>query len=253
MKNLMLILISATVFFSCKSKSPIWDREPVDKSFSTGFPLDEFHRLGEANDTVTQKALVNQHRKQLTKNVMAHYTCVTDEKNVKFVFGSGEVKGVLSGDGKNYDGKFKNELIVIINDPCAKDTVFLACGNGMLSSIHWNGQSDWGTAEKCRFIVEKGQSLAYILAKLESWGVSAQELGLPIVNAGGKNVDQKTYMTKLGKWWSDHLFPGDVIDLCEKKITNKAGQKVNFEKRLAETKKANLKILKKSSKPRRKG
>ena len=111
----MLILISATVFFSCKSKSPIWDREPVDKSFSTGFPLDEFHRLGEANDTVTQKALVNQHRKQLTKNVMAHYTCVTDEKNVKFVFGSGSVKGVLSGDGKNYDGKFKNELIVIIH------------------------------------------------------------------------------------------------------------------------------------------
>lgn len=250
MKNLIFILISAVTFFSCKS--PIWDREPVDKTFAEGFPLDQFHRLGEADDTAAQKVLVNQYRKQLTKNVMSHYLCVTDEKNVKFVFGSGSVKGLLSGDGKHYDGRFKNELIIIVNDPCKKDTVFLACGNGMMSSIHWSRQSDWGTADKCRFVVEKGQSLAYFLPRLQTWGVSAEELGLPIVNSGGKIVDQKTYMVRLGKWWSDHLFPGDVIDLCEKKITNHLGQKVNFKKRLAETKKANVKLLKKSSKPRRK-
>jgi hypothetical protein len=245
LKSLIVILISFVALMSCKSKSPIWDREPVDKSFSTGFPLDQFHRLGEDDDTVAQKTLVNQHRKQLTKNVMSHYPCVTDEKNVKFVFGSGSVKGLLSGDGKHYDGKFKNELIIIVNDPCKEDTVFLACGNGMLSSIHWSRQSNWGTAEKCRFVVEKGQSLAYFLPRLENWGVKAEELGLPIADSKGKIVDSKIYMAYLGKWWSDHLFPGDVIDLCEKKITNSAGQKVNFERRLTETKKANLKILQK--------
>ncbi len=242
LKKLIFILISV-ILFSCKS--PIWDRKPVDTTFAEGFPLDQFHRLGEADDTVAQKALVDEYRKQLTKNVMSHYPCVTDEKNVKFVFGSGSVKGLLSGDGKHYDGRFKNELIIIVNDPCKKDTVFLACGNGMLTSIHWSRQSDWGTPEKCRFVVEEGQSLAYFLPKLESWGVGAEELGLPIVNSKGKIVDSKIYMAYLGKWWSDHLFAGDVIDLCEKKITNQAGEKVDFQKRLAETKKANLKTLKK--------
>lgn len=247
MKKLFFLLsfFSAFFFVSCKQKSPIWDRLPVDTTFATGFPLQEFRQLGEANDTVGQKKLVDQHRKQLTKNVMSHYPCVTDEKNVLFVFGSGSVKDVISGDGKTYDGKFKNELIFIIIDSCAKDTVFLACGNGMLSPIRWKNNSSWGTAEKCRFVVEKGQSLAFFLPKLDDWGVKAQDLGLPISNSKGKIVNQKVYMNYLGKWWSDHLFPGDVIDLCAKQITNAAGQKVDFERRLLETKKANISILQK--------
>ncbi|MFO0743686.1 MAG: hypothetical protein U0469_01370 [Candidatus Paceibacterota bacterium] len=236
-----LIFANLITFTSCKS--PIWDREPVDTTYAIGFPLQEFHKLGEAGDTATQRMLVNQYRKQLTRNVMSHYQCVTNEKNVKFVFGSGKVDKVLSGDGKAYGGKFKNELIFIIDDPCAKDTVFLACGNGMLSPIHWSSQSDWGHAEKCRFVVEDGQSLAYFLPRLKDWGVRAEELGLPIANSKGKIVDDKIYMNYLGKWWSDHLFKGDVIDLCEKKITNHSGQKVDFERRLLETKKANRAIL----------
>jgi hypothetical protein len=174
---------------------------------------------------------------------MEHYKCVTNEKNIQFIFGSGSVKGLLSGDGKHYDGKFKNELIIVVNDPCKKDTVFLACGNGMLSSIHWTNQSDWGYAEKCRFVVEDGQSLAYFLPRLRDWGIKADQLGLPIANSNGKIVDDKIYMSYLGKWWSDHLFTGDVIDMCAGKITNAAGQKVDFERRALETKKANQKIL----------
>jgi hypothetical protein len=244
MKNLFFLFLSAFFFVSCKHKSPIWDRLPVDKSFASGFPLDQFHKLGEAGDTSAQKVLVNQYRKQLTKNVMSHYPCVTDEKNVKFIFGSGSVENLFAGDGKAYDGKFKNELLFIIDDPCVKDTVFLSCGNGQMSSIRWKNNSSWGTAEKCRFVVEPGQSLAYFLPKLDEWGLTAPDLGLPITDAKGKKISQKIYLNYLGKWWSDHLFPGDVIDLCEKKITHD-GKVVNFEKRLAETRKANLENLKK--------
>lgn len=239
----MFFVIITFFFVSCKQKSPIWDRQPANTTYAKGFPLDKFHQLGEANDTTAQKTLVNQYRKQLTKNIMSHFPCVTNEKNVRFIFGSGKVKDVISGDGKTYGGKFKNELIIIVNDPCAKDTLFLACGNGMLSPVRWKNFSDWGYAEKCRFVVGEGQSLAYFLPKLQDWGVKAEELGLPITNEKGKIVDSKIYMNYFGKWWSSRIFPGDVIDLCDKKITNKAGQKVDFDRRLLESKKVNKKIL----------
>ncbi len=250
MKKIFFILsiaVISTFFFACKNKekSPIWDVKPIDTTFTIGFPLQEFHNLGEKNDTVGQKALVQKYRKLLTKNIMSHYQCVTNEKNIRFVFGSGKVEKVLSGDGKTYGGKFKNELIIIVNDPCKKDTVFLACGNGMLSPIHFSNYSDWGSVEKCRYVVEKGQSLAYFLPKLNDWGVKAEELGLPIANRRGKLVDQKIYMNYLGKWWSSHLFPGDIIDLCAKKIIDSNGREIDFDKRLAETKKANQKSKKK--------
>lgn len=252
MKKLFLLMLISNLFFlfACKNeeKNPIWDQKPVDTTFATGFPLQEFHKLGEADDTFAQKAMVNKYRRQLTKNIMSHYPCVTNEKKVRFIFGSGKVKNLLSGDGKTYNGKFKNELVVVVNDPCAKDTVFLACGNGMLSPINFKNYSDWGHVEKCRFVVEKGQSLAYFLPKLEDWGVKADELGLPISNSKGKVVSQKVYLNRLGKWWSDHLFPGDIIDLCNKTITNSLGQKVDFERRQLETKKVTRKVARKTKK-----
>lgn len=242
-----LVISILTFFASCKQKSPIWDRTPSDTTFSTGFPLTEFHKLGEANDTVAQKAIVNKYRRQLTKNIMSHYPCVRDEENVRLVFGSGKVKDLLSGDGKTYSGKFKNELIVIVNDSCVRDTVFLACGNGMLSPINFKSYSDWGSVEKCKFEIEKGQSLAYYLPKIESWGIKANELGIPIADADGKVVNHKVYMNQLGKWWSSYLFPGDIIDLCDGTVKNKAGQVVDFERRILETKKLKNKLLKQKS------
>lgn len=237
---ILAVLTTIITFTACKNKNPIWDRKPVDTTFAASFPLDQFHHLGEAGDTIGQKALVNKYKKQLTKNIMSHYPCVTNEKNVLFVFGSGRVDKVLSGDGKTYGGKFKNELIIMVNDPCVKDTVFLACGNGMLSSIHWTNQSNWGTAEKCRFVVKEGQSLAYFLPKLNDWGVKAKDLGLPIANEDRKIVNEKVYLKVVGEWWSDHLFPGDIIDLCSGTITNSSGQKVNFKLRQKATNSANI-------------
>ena len=111
----------------------------------------------------------------------------------------------------------------------------------MLCPLELTHSSDLGSGSQFRFVVQPGQSLAYFMPKLTAWGVQADELGLPIADAKGRIVSKEKYMTYFGKWWSDHLFAGDVIDLYNKTITHN-GKKVDFKLRQAETKEAN-KIL----------
>lgn len=243
------ILVSLT---ACKKQvDPIHGTEPVNMTFADNFPLQEFKQFGDQGDTLAQKALVEQYRNQLTANVLKNYPCVKEE-NINFLLGSGFAKDVKSGDGKTYSGKFKNELIIIINDPCKTDTLFLACGNGMLSPLRLNHQSDWGTGKQCRFIIKKGEGLAHYLPQLEEWATIAGELQIPIKNSKGEIVSNETYRTYLDKRYQGILFEGDLIDLCAGKIYNKAGQEVDFERRIEETKKANEKLAKKKSSKKRK-
>lgn len=251
MKKLLIALVAiATITAMASCTDPIYNDDPMDTSYSTGFPLDQFHQLGEAGDTAAQRQLVDQYRKQLTANVVNHYPDIQDEKNIKFVLGSGYAKDVLTGSGKTHSGKFENELIIIINDPAVKDTLFLACGNGMLSPLKFKEQSDFGVAEQWRFTILPGEGLAHHLPELQAWAKVAGDLNIPIRNSNGQVVSQETYLNYLGKYESV-LFPYDVIDVLNGKIYNQAGQEVNFERRLAETKKANAKIAKAKTKKKR--
>jgi len=251
MKKLLIALVAiATITAMVSCTDPIYNDDPMDTSYSTGFPLDQFHQLGEAGDTVAQRQLVDQYRKQLTANVVNHYPDIQDEKNIKFVLGSGYAKDVLTGSGKTHSGKFENELIIIINDPAVKDTLFLACGNGMLSPLKFKEQSDFGVAEQWRFTILPGEGLAHHLPELQAWAKVAGDLNIPIRNSNGQVVSQETYLNYLGKYESV-LFPYDVIDVLNGKVYNQAGQEVQFERRLAETQKANAKAKAKNSKKRR--
>lgn len=235
-----ILVIAAT---SCKNVDPVHGTEKVTNAFYTdakgneNFPLDHFHELGQAGDTVAQRQLVDHYRKALTANVIRQYPQVTDENNIHFVLGSGFAKDVKSGDGKTYSGKFNNELIIIIDDPAVKDTVFLACGNGMLSPLEFSDQHDFGTAERWRFTILPGEGLAHHLPELEAWAKVAGELSIPIKNASGEIVSQETYLNYLGKYES-YLFPYDVIDMLNGKVYNQAGQEADFDRRLAEAEKA---------------
>lgn len=246
MKSLFVVFLAivAILVSSCNNVDPIWGTDPVDSTYAAGFPLDQFHKLGIAGDTVAQKALVDQYRKQLTKNVINNHPCIKEAANIKFVFGSGEVENLFSGDGKAYSGKFKNELLIILDDPCVKDTLFLACGNGQMSSIRWKNKADWGRAEKCRFEILPGQGLAHHLPALQEWAKIAGDFDIPIRDKSGKIVSQEKYLNYLGKYESV-LFPGDVIDMCASKVFNKVGQEVLFDRRLEESEKANA-LAKKS-------
>lgn len=254
--SLTVLVVVIFAFASCgDSVDPVHGTVPVDTTFWAGapaegqqvadtrFPLEEFRALGEKNDTAAQKALVDKYRKQLTVNVIRHYPQIKDEKSIKFVLGSGFAKKVKSGDGKTYDGAFKNELIIIINDEAVKDTVFLACGNGMLEPLEFASQSDFGNAERWRFTIQSGEGLANYLPQLEQWANVANELRIPIKDANGKVVGFEVFTKYLGKYQS-LLFTGDVIDLIEGKVYNKAGQEVDFKRRMTETQKANAKIEK---------
>lgn len=241
----IMALVMAMALSSCSNNvDPVHGTAPVDTTFYAGtsaetrFPLDEFRKLGEANDTAAQRSLVNEYRKQLTANVIAHYPVIKDEKNIRFVLGSGFAKDVKSGDGKTYSGEFRNELIIIINDPEVTDTVFLACGNGMLSPLSFTSQSDFGNAEQWRFVIGKGESLATYLPQLERWSSVAKNLEIPIKNKDGKVVGSEIFSNYLGKYES-LLFTGDVIDLLDGKVYNVKGQEVDFERRQLETRKAN--------------
>ena len=256
-KIFAVLAIVMMALASCGNEvDPIHGTVPVDTTFWSGttedtyFPLEQFHKMGEANDTVGQRAMVDKYRKVLTANVVAHYPQISNEKNIRFVLGSGYAKDVKSGDGKTYSGKFKNELIIIIDDPAIKTTLFLACGNGMLSPLELYTQSDFGTAEQWRFTIQKGEGLANYLPQLERWGSVANQLSIPIKDKDGKVVSQETYLNYLGKYES-LLFEGDVIDLLAGKVYNKAGQEVQFDRRQAETKKANRAAAKAKAKAKK--
>ena len=254
--NLVVVIVVAFSFASCGNEvDPVHGTVPVDTTFWSGvpaegqqvsdtrFPLNEFRALGEKNDTAGQKALINKYRKELTVNVVRHYPSIKNEKSIRFVLGSGFAKQVKSGDGHTYSGSFKNELIIIINDENVKDTVFLACGNGMLEPLEFAFQSDFGSAEQWRFTIQSGEGLANYLPQLEQWANVANELKIPIKDAKGKVVGSEVFTKYLGKYES-LLFTGDVIDLIDGKVYNKAGQEVDFNRRMSETKKANAKIAK---------
>lgn len=254
--NLVVVIVVAFAFASCGNEvDPVHGTVPVDTTFWSGvpaegqqvsdtrFPLDEFRALGEKNDTAAQKAMIEKYRKQLTVNVVNHYPSIKSEKSIKFVLGSGIAKDVKSGDGHTYSGDFHNELIIIINDENVKDTVFLACGNGMLQPLNFSFQSDFGTAAQWRFTIQTGEGLANYLPRLEEWANVANELKIPIKDAKGKVVGSEVFTKYLGKYES-LLFTGDVIDLIDGKVYNKAGQEVDFNRRMSETKKANAKIAK---------
>lgn len=260
----IMAIASIAAMASCKKNvDPVNGTIPVDTTFwsgttatttgsysSTYFPLEEFQKLGQANDTVAQRDMINKYRKILTANVVAHYPNITNEKNIHFVLGSGFAKNVKSGDGKTYSGKFKNELIIIIDDPAVKDTVFLACGNGMLSPLEFSDFHDFGTAERWRFTILPGEGLAHHLPELQAWAEVAGDLHIPIRDKNGKIVSQETYLHYLGRYKSV-LFPYDVVDILNGKVYNQAGQEVQFERRLEETKRANAKAKAKNSKKRR--
>ena len=243
----MAIATIVVALASCNGSDtdPIHGTVPVDTTFwsgtsaSTYFPLEKFHELGGKNDTLGQRAMVEKYRKALTANVVRHYPKITDEKNIKFILGSGYAKDVKSGDSKTYSGKFKNELIIVIEDSAVKDTLFLACGNGMLRPLELYTQSDFGTAERWRFTIQKGEGLATYLPELKEWGKVATELKIPIKDKDGKVVSQEIFSNYLGKYES-LLFEGDVIDLLAGKVYYK-GKEVDFDRRQTATYKANAK------------
>lgn len=259
MKNLFytfMVIMTVAAITSCKkSVDPIHGTKPVDTSYWQGnvttadgdtiettvdayFPLEEFKALGEKNDTAGQRTMVNKYRKVLTTNIVAHYPSIKDERNIRFILGSGFAKNVKSGDGKVYSGKFKNELIIILSDPSVKDTIFLACGNGMLSPIEDLVSSDFGNAERWRFIIQNGEGLAHHLPALQEWGEVAENLRIPIKDKDGKIVSKDTYLSYLGRY-TTALRTGDIIDLLAGKVYDEKGKEVDFQRRQNATKRAN--------------
>ena len=240
-KNILIALVAiiAVALSSCKYVDPIHNDDPVDVTYATGFPLDQFHELGLAGDTAAQRQLVEQYRRQLTANVVDRYPNIQSEKNIKFILGSGYARRVKTGSGKTHSGKFSNELIIVIDDPNVKETLFLACGNGMLKPLKYYDSLDFGTAQQWRFTVKAGESLSTYIPKLTEWGKVAEDLGIPIKDPrNGNLVSSDVYLNQLGKWESV-LFPDDVIDLVAGKVYNKDGQEVDFARRLAESEKEN--------------
>lgn len=243
-KFLFAVAIATTAALASCTTDPVHGTKPVTNAFYTdadgqeNFPLDEFHKLGKKGKRNAQLQLVNQYRRQLTANVVRQYPKIRNERNIHFILGSGFAKDVQSGDGKTYSGKFKNELIIILDDPSVKDTIFLACGNGMLYPLEFKFLANFGTAEKWRFTILPGQGLAHHLPELKAWGKTANELSIPIKDKDGNIVSQEKYLNYLGNYES-LLFPYDVVDILNGKVLNRRGQEVDFERRMEETKKAN--------------
>ena len=247
---LAVMAIVAVAATSCTD--PIWNNDPVDTTYSLNFPLEKFHEYGKTGDTVHQRELVDKNLRQLTKNVVRHFPQIQDEKNIKFILGSGYAKDVLTGSGKTHSGKYSNELIIIIDDPKVSDTLFLSCGNGMLSKLRVTERHDFGTAERWRIVIEPGKGLANYCPELERWSGIANSLDIPVMDKDGNIVPISIYSNVLGKYTS-YLWPYDVIDLLDGVVYDSAGRPVDHEARIAAAKaeKAKAEQQKKNKKSKR--
>lgn len=110
----------------------------------------------------------------------------------------------------------------------------------MLSPLRFREYHDLGNAEQWRFFIQKGEGLAHHLPTLQQWAKVAGDLSIPIKNKDGNVVSKTTYLNYLGRYES-LLFTGDIVDVINGKVYNKAGQEVDFDRRQTETKKANAK------------
>ena len=111
----------------------------------------------------------------------------------------------------------------------------------MLCPLKFHDSLDLGTAEKWRFTIQEGEGLANHLPELEASAEVANDLSIPIKDENGNVVSKERYLNYLGKY-KTVLFTGDVIDLIAGKVYNENGQEVDFERRMAESKKENARI-----------
>lgn len=248
---LAIAAVAALTFSTTSCTDPIHNGDPVDRSYSLNFPLEKFHEYGKAGDTIHQRQLVDKHRRQLTKNVVRHFPQIQDEKNIHFILGSGYAKDVLTGSGKTHSGKYSNELIIIIDDPKVSDTLFLSCGNGMLSKLRVTERHDFGTAEPWRITVEPGKSAAYYEPQLKDWAPLCDSCGILVLDEDGKIVPISIYSNVLGKYTS-YLWPYDVIDVIEGVVYDSAGNVVDHQARIAAAKAEKAKAEKAKAKQQKK-
>lgn len=265
MKRFIFALVAVAtiaVMASCKRNviDPVNDVTPVDTSFWAGnvvtsqgdtvaatvnsqFDLHAFQALGQKGDIDGMRKMVDEHRVELTANVVAHFPELTQPDSIHFELWTGHVKEVQSGDGNTYSGEIRNELVFRITDPKVKTIVFLACGNGMLSNVSELEQGltriDFGTATPWLFVIKKGEGLANHLDSLQDWVRVAKDFPVPIKDKDGKIVPPELCLKNYGIW-TTLLFTGDTIDMVRAEVRNKYGR-VDFERRQLETRKANAK------------
>jgi hypothetical protein len=264
----VLAIITVVSITSCKKESidPVNDVTPVDTTFWAGnvltpqgdtvsatvdsrFDLTAFRALGQKGDINRMRKMVDEHRVELTANIVAHFPELTQPDSIHFELWTGHVKEVQSGDGNTYSGEIRNELVFRITDPKVKTIVFLACGNGMLSDVSELERQgltriDFGKATPWLFVIERGQGLANHIDSLQDWVRVAKDFPVPIKDVDGKVVSPDKCLTYKGKW-TTLLFTGDTIDMVKSEVRNSHGR-VDFERRQLETEKANAEAVAKA-------
>lgn len=255
----MVMIAMLCICTSCKN-DPVMDRERVTNYLWTGsdyepiqrdstiFPLNEWYSLTKDNRLDEADALVMDWRQVLTRNV-SHYLYPERPDSISFSRVKGKVFGVESGDDNTHDGKVDWQILVNIYTQGQVHRKFLICGNGFTGS-RFSEDELITNSLPLRFTIKEGEGLANHIPDLQAWGNVANEIGIPIKRADGRIVNQDIYLNYLGKYTS-YVFPGDVVDLSLCKIFNKAGQEVDFERRLQEAEKLAKEKAKAKTKKRR--
>lgn len=230
LSRFLALLVIIIIFASCgKEKNVVTDYEPMTDALRKGFPLDSFKR----SDSATKQAIIDYYRPMLVQNVRDHLgDCITPD-SIEFVFGSGHAKKVQNATGKPVNGKFENELIIIVKNKCHPGAWFLACGNGMLGDFNFTSSHSYG--DGCQIIIKPGESLATYWEQLKQWSKVAKQLRVPIRNAKGDVVSANVYETTLGSYESV-LFPYDRLNVCTGEVTDKDGKHIDaagFKKRVS--------------------
>lgn len=243
-----LVAIFATVisFTSCKQKDVVKDFPAVHQwdphSLET---IDKIKSLPEKERfDFIKKELPNLIPTIIGRAKDATNGAIIDSIYFKF-FGPGKARGVEDATGAMNNGTHGEELVAFVltkkktkfGNPMK---IFVRCLNGVLEI---EGEESFVGGVSSSFTILPGEGLANHLPQLNVWGNTANEIGVPIKNSENKIVSKKIYANYLG-YYESVLFPYDKINMDTKTAYNKMGQEIDFESRLAETKKANLSILK---------
>ena len=246
---LFVAVIMAGLFCSCggkKKEKDAMDLTPMHRwDVHSQAMIDTLHRIPDSLKLAFIKANAPNVLPTILNTIEKRVGTPFHVDTIVFSYGTGHAKGVQDSSGARWDVAFKDQLVARVwTKPATKlgnpIIVFVRCLNGV---IELEGDQRIGTGD-LGFTIQKGEGLANHQPELLAWACTARNLNIPIKKKN-KIVSFDTYVNYLGKY-KTVLFEGDFINLYDGKVIDKAGREVNFQQRLADTKKANALSKKKA-------
>ena len=216
----MAVIVFAALMSCDKEVDVTRQAKSLNEAFSKGLQISKLNELKGKNDVKGTILFIERNKNRITKNVVDIYPDIKDEKNISFLLASGYANDLKSGDGSTLSGKFKNEILIVIN----KDTTFLS-GGYKTSRLEITAKSELGNGGQFNIPVMDVDDPQSIKNKCKEWEFFTKSKTIEVKNKKGEVVEKEPFSKYLRKV-STLLGEGDTIKIFQTKIVDKSGREI---------------------------